>query len=414
MNYASQEKAAREARYSEIQALKPAREHYDLAATARTKKPVILVVDDEAACGQVLALRLKLAGFRSSFVTSGDAAAEVLEANHVDAVLCDLRMPGCSGLQLLSKVRKHYPWVAFLLLTGLDDANIGAQGIKDGADDYLIKPVHAADVLRNLRRALERKRVEREALASQRRLETLVFERTTQLSSALRSAEESYENTLLALGRALDLRDGQTAGHSRRVCRYSLEIANRICCSEAQLETLRRGALLHDIGKLAVPDAILLKPGKLDSEEWNVMRGHVQVGYDLLRRIPFLQDAAELVLSHHERYDGSGYPRKLRGEQIPLNARIFAVADAFDAMTTPRPYQLTRPMPQAMEEIALQGGRQFDPQVVQAFLGISTATLTAIHTEAEKEPREPLSETQMESETSGSMSISVLPQASCH
>ena len=182
----------------------------------------------------------------------------------------------------------------------------------------------------------------------QKRLEQLVFERTAQLSSALQSAKESYENTLLALGAALDLRDGQTADHSRRVCRYSLEIAKRMGCSEVQLKSLSQGALLHDIGKLAIPDSILSKPGKLTSEEWNTMRGHVQIGYDLVSRIPFLRDAVVLVLSHHERYDGTGYPRGLQGEQIPLSARIFAVADAFDAMTSPRSYQATRLVSQAI------------------------------------------------------------------
>jgi putative nucleotidyltransferase with HDIG domain len=296
-------------------------------------------------------------------------------------------MPGFSGLELLSRVRKDYPWLAFLLLTRIDDAHIGAQAIKDGADDYLIKPVHAKDVLKNLRRALERKRAEREALESQKRLEQLVLERTEQLGSALQSAQESYENALFALGAALDLRDGQTGDHSRRVSRYALEIGRRMGCSQTELVSLSQGALLHDIGKLAVPDSILLKPGRLTSEEWKIMQGHVQIGYDLVSSIPFLGDAAELVLSHHERYDGTGYPQKLYGEQIPLSARIFAIADAFDAMTTPRPYQSTRLLSQATQEIAVQAGRQFDPRVVQVFLGIPAEVLGAIHAAPKKTER---------------------------
>jgi len=155
-------------------------------------------------------------------------------------------------------------------------------------------------------------------------------------------------------------------------------------CSEVQLKSLSQGALLHDIGTSAIPDSILSKRGKLTPEEWNTMRGHVQIGYDLVSRIPFLRDAADLVLSHHERYDGTGYPRGLQGEQIPLSARIFAVADAFDAMTSPRPYQATRRVSQAIEEIALKTGRQFDPQVVQTFLGIPTEVLKEIHGEQKK------------------------------
>ena len=381
-----------------------------LPAAKGTKKPTILVVDDEVASGQVLSVRLKLAGFRSSFVSSGEQALAILAGNHVDAVLSDLKMPGFSGLELLTRVRRDYPSLAFLLLVGRNDAHIGAQAIKDGADDYLLKPVEAKDVLRNLRRALDRKRVEREALELQKRLEQLVVERTAQLSSALQSAEESYENTLLALGAALDLRDGQTADHSRRVCEYSLEIAKRMGCSEVQLKSLSQGALLHDIGKLAIPDSILSKPGKLTPEEWNTMRGHVQIGYDLVSRIPFLRDAADLVLSHHERYDGTGYPRGLQGEQIPLSARIFAVADAFDAMTSPRPYQATRRVSQAIEEIALKTGQQFDPQVVQTFLGIPTEVLKEIHGEQKQRTYGRPAARQTEMETSGRIGI---PVAAC-
>jgi len=378
-----------------------------LPAAKGLKKPTILVVDDEVASGQVLSVRLKLAGFRSSFVSSGEQALGILANNHVDAVLSDLKMPGFSGLELLTRIRRDYPSLAFLLLVERNDAHIGAQAIKDGADDYLLKPVEAKDVLRNLRRALDRKRVEREALELQKRLEQLVSERTAQLSSALQSAEENCENTLLALAATLDLRDGQTADHSRRVCEYALEIARRMGCSEVQLKSLSQGALLHDIGKLAIPDSILSKPGKLTPEEWNTMRGHVQIGYDLVSRIPFLRDAADLVLSHHERYDGTGYPRGLQGEQIPLSARIFAVADAFDAMTSPRPYQATRRVSQAIEEIAVKTGRQFDPQVVQTFLGIPTEVLKEIHGEQRERTYGRATARQTEMKTSGCIGVPV-------
>ncbi len=380
-----------------------------LPAAKGSKKPTILVVDDEVASGQVLSVRLKLAGFRSSFVSSGEQALGILAGSHVDAVLSDLKMPGFSGLELLTRIRRDYPSLAFLLLVGRNDAHIGAQAIKDGADDYLLKPVEAKDVLRNLRRALDRKRVEQEALELQKRLEQLVFERTAQLTSALQNAEESYENTLLALGAALDLRDGRT-DHSRRVCEYSLEIARRMGCSEVQLKSLSQSALLHDIGTLAIPDSILSKRGKLTPEERNTMRGHVQIGYDLVSRIPFLRDAADLVLSHHERYDGTGYPRGLQGEQIPLSARIFAVADAFDAMTSPRPYQATRRVSQAIEEIALKTGRQFDPQVVQTFLGIPTEALKEIHGEQKERTYGRPAARQTEMETSRRFGV---PVAAC-
>jgi putative nucleotidyltransferase with HDIG domain len=187
------------------------------------------------------------------------------------------------------------------------------------------------------------------------------------------------ENTLTVLGAALDLRDSEIAGHSRRVCMYALEIAQRLACSEKELRVLRQGALLHDIGKIAVPDAILWKPGPLTNEEWAIMQSHVVMGYELIKDVPALQPAAELVLTHHERYDGAGYPNGLKGQQIPFCARIFAIADTFDAMTTYRPYQSAVPLTLAVNEIRRQSGRAFDPGIVDAFLEIPELTLDFIH-----------------------------------
>jgi putative nucleotidyltransferase with HDIG domain len=349
-------------------------------ATARGKKkrPSILIVDDELSKAQVLSVALKLAGFHSSYVGSVDEALGILQNQPVDAVISDLRMPGHTGIELLKKIRMEYPRLAFILLTGVEDAHVGLQSIRDGADDHFIKPFQAGDLVRNLRRALERRRIEFQVIRSHKRLELLVSKRTAQFRSAVRSVEANYESTLVVLGAALDLRDGQTGGHSRRVSAYSIEIAKRLGCSETEVRTLSHGALLHDIGKLAVPDSILLKPGALTPEEWAVMKEHVQVGYDLVSSIPFLEEVAELVLTHHERFDGTGYPRNLKGHQIPLCARIFAVADAFDAMTTPRPYQRPKSLSEAILEISLLSGRQFDPQVANAFRDIPLGTLEMI------------------------------------
>jgi putative nucleotidyltransferase with HDIG domain len=208
-----------------------------------------------------------------------------------------------------------------------------------GADDYLVKPLRESAVLASLERALHKRQLEQQVEDYRQHLEEMVAERTGQLQAALQQIESSYEDTLQALGAAIDLRDNETAGHSQRVCHYSLEIARAIGWSEKQLGSLARGAYLHDIGKLGVPDGILLKPGPLTTEEWKLMQQHVQIGFDLLKGIPFLADAAEIVLTHHERCDGKGYPRGLKGEEILLGARIFAVADTLDAMTSDRPYR---------------------------------------------------------------------------
>jgi putative nucleotidyltransferase with HDIG domain len=206
----------------------------------------------------------------------------------------------------------------------------------------------------------------------------MVAQRTGQLQAALRQIESSYEDTLRALGAAVDLRDNATAGHSQRVCRYSLEMARALGWSDKQLGNLARGAYLHDIGKLGVPDGVLLKPGPLTADDRKLMQQHAQMGFDLVKDIPFLADAAEIVLSHHERYDGGGYPRGLKGEEILLSARIFAVADTLDAITSDRPYRRASSFDAAREIIRHLSGSQFDPKVVSVFLSIPEDTWPTI------------------------------------
>jgi len=206
----------------------------------------------------------------------------------------------------------------------------------------------------------------------------MVAERTGRLQAALQQVESTYESTLQALGAAIDLRDSETAGHSQRVCRYSLEIAGVMGLSGAHLENIARGAYLHDIGKIGLPDGILLKPDLLTADERTIMQQHVQVGFELVKGIPFLADAAEIILTHHERYDGSGYLRGLKAEQIPVSGRIFAVADTLDAITSNRPYHRASSFDVARDTIRGAAGRQFDPKVVEVFLSIRADTWPAI------------------------------------
>jgi response regulator RpfG family c-di-GMP phosphodiesterase len=342
----------------------------------------VLIVDDEPAVRKMLGVMLSQAGITNQTAANAQAALDVLQNGLFSAVISDLRMPGISGLELLAEVRRKYPEVAFLVATGVDDVRVGVEAMKEGADDYLVKPFHLDMVLASLERAFRKKALQRELENYRRHLEEMIAERTHQLQMAMAHLEHSYSATLEALGSAIDLRDGPTAGHSRRVFWYSIKIAHAIGGLENDLRNLGMGAWLHDIGKLATPDAILLKPGALTDPEREVMQHHVQIGYDLVKGIPFLADAAEIILGHHERCDGSGYPRGLKAEEIPLGARIFAVADSFDAMTSDRPYRSAMPFEVARHEIQEAAGRLFDSMVVCAFLAISTSEWLGIRDEA--------------------------------
>ena len=338
----------------------------------------VLAVDDESSACKLLSLMLAPPAFHCATACNGEEALVTLQRERFDAVISDLNMPGISGMELLTQVRRRYSHMAFLVTTGVDDVDVGVQAMRCGADDYLVKPLRENAVLASLKRALQKRQLEQQVENYRRHLEEMVAERTVELQSALQQIERSYEDTLQALGAAIDLRDHETAGHSQRVFRYSLEIARAMGWSDKQLGSLTRGAYLHDIGKLGVRDGILLKPGPLTEEERKLMQQHVQIGFDLVKEIPFLADAAEIILSHHERYDGGGYPRGLKGEEILLSARIFAVVDTLDAITSDRPYRRAASFEVASETIHRLSGSQFDPRVVSVFLDIPKETWLAI------------------------------------
>jgi response regulator RpfG family c-di-GMP phosphodiesterase len=351
------------------------------AAVQQPSAMRVLVVDDETSVRKLLAVMLEESAISHESAPGGAEALKFLSREPFDAVISDLQMPGMSGLDLLAQVRRQYPNLAFLMATGVDDIRVGLQAMHQGADDYLVKPLQMDAVTMSLERAVQRKRMERELDNYRRHLEEMVAERTQEIQTALQLVERSYGETLEALGEAIDLRDSETAGHSRRVSLYSIKILTGIGGTEEQLRSVAMGAWLHDIGKLAIPDAILLKPGPLTSEERRAMQRHSQIGYDLVKRISFLAEAAEIVLLHHERCDGSGYPLGLKGPDIPLGAKIFAVSDTVDAMTSDRPYRSARTFQEAREQVQLGSGRLYDNQVADIFLSIPNETWEAIRSE---------------------------------
>lgn len=352
-----------------------------LCPTAR-----VLIVDDEVASRKMLATMLAQENISCETAAGAEEALQILATQPFDVVISDLQMPRVSGMQLLAEVRRRYPELAFLMGTGVDDVRVGVRAMREGADDYLVKPFESEIVMACLERAFQKKRLERELENYRSHLEEMVAVQTEKLQGALRQIESSYESTLEALGAAIDLRDSPTAGHSRRVFLYSLELGKGLSLAEQQLTGIRVGALLHDIGKLAIPDRILLKPGPLSEGERCIMQKHVRVGYELVRGIDFLTEAAEIILTHHERCDGSGYPQGLKAADIPMGAKIFAVADTVDAMTSDRPYRAALPFPAAQEQIRSGSGKEYDSRVAEVFLQIPNEEWETIRTEAKTIP----------------------------
>ena len=329
----------------------------------------ILIVDDEDPIREVVSSMLSSSGFVCTQSQSGREALALLQSGEeFELMLSDMMMPGMDGEALLASTKERFPDIPVVMITAVHDISIALNAIRNGAYDYLLKPFDREQLLATVRRALENRRLKIENRKYQTELESLVTARTEQVRQALASLERSYDITLEALGNALDLKDAETEGHSKRVTAFTIAIARAMGISGDQIRVIARGAFLHDIGKMAIPDAILRKPGALDPEETAIMREHCFRGYQILRRIPFLTEASEIVYSHQEKYDGTGYPRGLKGDEIPLGARIFSVADTLDAMTSDRPYRAKLPLSVAREEIHRWAGRQFDPQVVKTFL----------------------------------------------
>ena len=349
-----------------------------LTQDGESTKKRILVVDDEAGVKNLLCQTLEFEGHDCRGCESGVAALKLISSESFDAIISDFRMPGMNGLELLHSVRSGNPHLAFIMVTAVDDVGLGVRAMREGADDYLLKPLNLEAVAVAIERALERKRLEAEVENYRENLEKMVAERTRQLQTALLRVELTYDETLEALAAALDVRDNETAGHSRRVTAYCVEIAKAMSCDAEQIEVIVRGALLHDIGKIGIPDAIMLKPGRLTQTERSVMATHVRIGYEILNRTSFLTGVSEIVLTHHEQFDGRGYPRGLKGAEIPLGARIFAVADTLDAITSDRPYRRAQSFQAARAEIMRVSGSQLDPEVVSAYLSIGEATWAAI------------------------------------
>jgi response regulator RpfG family c-di-GMP phosphodiesterase len=337
----------------------------------------ILIVDDDATVRDVIGTLLSEEGYACAWASSAEQALSLAREGDYHLVLSDVRMPGNDGVWLLEQLRLARPSTPVIVLTAFSDTEAAVDCLRKGAADYLLKPPRPTELVRSIERALAKRRLDIAKQRYKEGLEERVEEKTSELSRALSEVEASYASTLNALVAALDAREHDTGDHSQRVVRFSLSIADRLGIEKDRAD-LARGALLHDIGKLGVPDAILLKAGPLTADEWREMKRHPEIGSQIIRPIAFLRPAADLVLAHHERWDGTGYPHRLAGDQIPIGARLFSIADTLDAMMSDRPYRRATSLSHARREIARCAGSQFDPRCVEAFLAIEDREILAL------------------------------------
>lgn len=333
-------------------------------------KEHILIVDDEEMIRDLLSSALAQEGYRCYQASNVDEAFVLLGEQPVDLVISDIMMPGRSGVELLRDLKNVNPDIAVLMITGLSDMNTAMECVHLGADDYITKPFGINRVVLTVKNLIERRCLAIEKKNYQVSLEFKVMEQTAQIRKTMDDLSTAYDNTLTALVKALDAREKEVGSHSERVMNFAAFLGGKLGMDGRELQELSKGALLHDIGKIGISDNILLKPGKLDDGEWIEMRKHPQVGNAILSEIDFLKTPAEIILTHHERFDGSGYPKQLKGEQIPIGSRIFAVVDTLDAMTSDRPYRRALPFSVAEAEIIKYRGTQFDPAIADLFLSI--------------------------------------------
>src|SRR5882762_2047658 len=329
-------------------------------------KSRILVVDDEP---EITAILSDLFTGQYYCMTAGSAeeALERLLVSEYELVISDITMPGMSGLDMIPQVKSDSPNTVVVMISGMQTVESAIDALRLGAFDYVMKPFDLRQVEAVVKRALDHQELIVAKQCYENHLEELVEQRTAELDQALNSLQDAYRSTLKALTAALETRDLETHGHSERVVSYSMRLGREYGLDTERTKSLEFGSLLHDIGKIGVPDLILRKPAKLTPEEWVLMREHPVHGQQILRGIKFLEGAARVVAQHHEKWDGSGYPLGLSAEDIDICARIFSVADAFDAITSDRVYRKGKPYQAAAQELDEWAGKQFDPKVVEAF-----------------------------------------------
>ncbi len=339
-----------------------------LEAPLAKSKGRVLVVDDEAAIRDILCRALTDEGYACDDAESAEEALAKLAKKSYECVLSDIHMPGMDGVELLRQIRLTDSDVGVIMVTGAPDMDSALEAMRLGAHDHLSKPLNLSQVALLVDRAVEKKRLVQENREYQRNLEAMVLERTKQLHEANQELRRLFVSSIKALAQALEAKDEYTQGHSARVAEQSVRIAHYLSLAEREVENIWLAGFLHDIGKIGIRESVLNKPGKLDLAEWELVQQHPVLAEKILGPIEELRDVIEIVRHHHEHFDGSGYPDGLRGGEIPLGARVLAVADAYDALTSRRPYRDALCEQEALEVLGDAAGTQFDSVIVRAFV----------------------------------------------
>ena len=339
------------------------------------KLPRMLVVDDEERLLKLISSILLASGYQSDLARTVSEACSAIGRSSYDIAFLDLGLPDGSGFSILERLIEMSPECIVVVVTGLHDLQTAVKSIRKGAFDYITKPFSVMLMQERLASVIEEWKSRMFTHAYQSYLEKVVKEKTNTLSIARVRIEHVYDTTVHALGAALDLRDPETEEHCRRVSHNSALLGERLGIAGKELKDLKWGAYLHDIGKIGISERILLKPAALTEEEMAAVKKHSQLGHSMIKNIDFLAEAGQVVLYHHEKWDGDGYPVGLRGKDIPLFARIFAVSDTFDAMIVDRPYREALSFDEVSREIRRCSGSHFDAQVVETFLKIPFSDL---------------------------------------
>ena len=329
----------------------------------------ILIVDDEAMIRRLLHVKLSRQGYQCEEAGNAIEALDKMRTYAADLIMLDMKMPGKSGMELLAELKANYPDTAVIMATAVAEANLAIQCMRLGADDYITKPFNLDEVVLNVEKTLEKRMLELKIKEYQEKLQQKVEEQTIEIRRLFLGSIES-------LVFALEAKDRYTAGHSRRVTEIALAIGRELKLSEEYLENLRWGSLLHDVGKIAVDHFVQNKPGKLTPAEYEHIMIHAHIGAGIVKTV-VNDKVVAIVEHHHDHYNGSGLHQVVAGEDIPLGARILAVADAFDAMTSGRPYRSAMSATEAIAEISRCIGTQFDPIVVGTFLKIPISDITS-------------------------------------